>query len=178
MCAECVVRKARFWEKKQYNLIGTFHWKNSLDMFCVEEEEEEVVTSAGEWPLVVPGRHWTGCCWAAAARAAAQLPPSSLPPSLPPSAICGMLVSRQTVGTFTRDLVTKLVIILVSLGYLYPPRPRKYFRPSHSELWTSNIAAQSKLGIVPPLPRPSDNIFLQISLGMDSPRVDVSVCVL
>ena len=49
MCAECVVRKARFWEKKQYNLIGTFHWKNSLDLLCVEEEEEEEVEMGTWW---------------------------------------------------------------------------------------------------------------------------------
>ena len=39
MFAECEGRKARFWEEKQYNLIGTFHWKSSLDLLCVEEEE-------------------------------------------------------------------------------------------------------------------------------------------
>ena len=44
MFAECEGRKARFWEKKQYKLIGTFHWKSSLDWLCVEEEEEGVGT--------------------------------------------------------------------------------------------------------------------------------------
>ena len=41
MFAECEGRKARFWEKKQYKLIGTFHWKSSLVWLCVEEEEVE-----------------------------------------------------------------------------------------------------------------------------------------
>ena len=81
----------------------------------------------------------------------------TLSPSL--HAISGMLAVQagpgmSAVGQWglsreTWDLVTRIVISLVSPGYLYPPRPRKYSRPGQG--FSNNVMdlkyCWSKLGI-------------------------------